>query len=126
MPRGVVISGPGCELMEAHRHTHPKGYKPPGRSGQPELLPVVHGVCPTSDIEIGKGYIKQFESRWLPLDLESNGLGLNERPVSIRETVMSQQSVSPAARRSALDAQRRCVKSALTANGGLRGWRSRR
>jgi hypothetical protein len=65
----------------------------------------VHGVCGTSDIEIGKGYIKQFESRWWPLDLESNGLGLNERPVSIRETVMSQQSVRQAARRSALDAQ---------------------
>jgi hypothetical protein len=35
----------------------------------------------------------------------SSAIGLSERPVSIRETVMSQQSVRQAARRSALDAQ---------------------
>ena len=55
-------------------------------------------------LKSARGYITKFASRWWPLDLESNGLGLNERP-SIRETVMSQQSVRQAARRSALDAQ---------------------
>ena len=34
-----------------------------------------------------------------------SAIGLSERPVSIRETVMSQQSVRQAARRAALDAQ---------------------
>jgi hypothetical protein len=47
LPGQVVISGPGCELVDAHRHTHPKGYMPPERSGRPELLPTVHWVCPT-------------------------------------------------------------------------------
>jgi hypothetical protein len=51
----VVISGPGCELVDAHRHTHPKGYMPPERSGRPELLPTVHRVCGTSDLEISWG-----------------------------------------------------------------------
>jgi hypothetical protein len=51
----VVISGPGCELVDAHRHTYPKGYMPPGRSGRPELLPTVHRVCGTSDFEISWG-----------------------------------------------------------------------
>jgi hypothetical protein len=37
--------------------------------------------------------------------LVGSGLGLIERPASVRETVMSQQSVRQAARRSALDAQ---------------------
>jgi hypothetical protein len=41
LPRQVVIPRPRCELVEAHRHAHPKGYKPPGRSGRPELLPAV-------------------------------------------------------------------------------------
>jgi hypothetical protein len=34
-----------------------------------------------------------------------SAIGLSERPVSIRETVMTQQSVRQAARRAALDAQ---------------------
>jgi hypothetical protein len=25
LPGQVVISGPGCELVDAHRYTHPKG-----------------------------------------------------------------------------------------------------
>src|SRR4029453_16808488 len=25
LPGQIVIPGPGCELMDAHRHTHPKG-----------------------------------------------------------------------------------------------------
>ena len=68
LPGQVVISGPGCELVEAHRHTHPKGYMPPERSGRPELLPTVHRVCGTSDLEIGWGYVKQVDivcdDRW--------------------------------------------------------------
>jgi hypothetical protein len=45
LPGQIVVSGTRSELVDAHRHTHPKGYKPPGRSGRPELLPAVHGVC---------------------------------------------------------------------------------
>jgi hypothetical protein len=47
LPGQIVIAGPGRELVDAHRHTHPKGYMPPERSGRPELLPTVHGVCRT-------------------------------------------------------------------------------
>jgi hypothetical protein len=47
LPGQVVIPGSRCELVHAHGHTHPKGCMPPGRSGRPELLPTVHGVCPT-------------------------------------------------------------------------------
>jgi hypothetical protein len=36
-----------------------RGYMPPGRSGRLELLPAVHGVYGTSDLEIGKGYVEQ-------------------------------------------------------------------
>jgi hypothetical protein len=38
-----------------------RGYMPPGRSGRPELLPAVHGVCGTSNLEIAWGYAKQVE-----------------------------------------------------------------
>jgi hypothetical protein len=62
-----------------------RGYKPPGRSGRPELLPSVHRVCGTSDREIGWGYVKQVEfagdDRWSP----GSGLGRSERPVSIKD-----------------------------------------
>ena len=50
LPGQIVITGPGCELVEAHRHTHPKGVHAAGRSGRPELLPTVHRVCHTSDL----------------------------------------------------------------------------
>jgi hypothetical protein len=30
LPGQVVISGPGCELVQAHRHTHPKGVQAAG------------------------------------------------------------------------------------------------
>jgi hypothetical protein len=78
---------------------------PPERSGRPELLPAVHRVCRTADFEIGWGYVKQVDivgdDRWTV----GSCLGLSERPVSMRETVMNQQSVRQAARRAALDAQ---------------------
>ena len=47
LPGQVVIPRPGGELVHTHRHTHPKGYMPSGRSGRPELVPAVHGVCRT-------------------------------------------------------------------------------
>ena len=46
-------------------------------------------------------------------------LGLSEGPVSMRETVMSQQSVRQAARRSALDAQ-----AVLRKETPVRNWQS--
>jgi hypothetical protein len=39
----VVIPGTRGELVDAHRHTHLKGYMPPERSGRPELLPACMG-----------------------------------------------------------------------------------
>ena len=57
LPGQIVIPGPGCELVEAHRHTHPKGYMPPGRSCRPEPLPAVHRVCPTRSFESSRGYV---------------------------------------------------------------------
>ena len=70
----------------------------------------MHQVCGTSDLEIGWGYVKQVEIVGDDRSSRRNGLGLSERPVSIRTgvdrgDVMSQQSVRQAARRSALDAQ---------------------
>ena len=67
-------------------------------------------MCGTSDLEIGWGYVKQVEIVGDDRSSPRNGLGLSERPVSIRTggdrgDVMSQQSVRQAARRSALDAQ---------------------
>ena len=55
LPGQIVIPRPGGELVEAHRHTHPKGYMPPGRSGRPELPPAVHGVYRTSDFGFSRG-----------------------------------------------------------------------
>ena len=83
---------------------------PPLRSGRPELPPAVHGVCRTADFEIDRGYVKQLEIVSDDRSSRRNGLGLSERPGSIRTgidegDVMSQQSVRHAARRSALDAQ---------------------
>ena len=34
---------------------------PPVRSGRPELLPSVHGVCRTADLGIGRGYVKLLQ-----------------------------------------------------------------
>ena len=67
-------------------------------------------MCGTSDLEIGWGYVKQVEIVGDDRSTRRNGLGLSERPVSIKDRcrrgdVMSQQSVRQAARRSALDAQ---------------------
>jgi hypothetical protein len=69
----------------------------------------VHQVCGTSDLEIGWGYVKQVEIVGDDRSSRRHGLGLSERPVSIRTggdrgDVMSQHSVRQA-RRSALDAQ---------------------
>jgi hypothetical protein len=41
--------------------SHPVRYMPPVRSGRPELLPRVHGVCRTADLEIGREYAKQVK-----------------------------------------------------------------
>jgi hypothetical protein len=57
LPRQVVIARPGRELMQAHSHTHPKGVPGPGRSGRPELLPVVHHVCSARSFESSRGYV---------------------------------------------------------------------
>ena len=53
-----AIPRPRCELVHAHRHTHPKGYTPPGRSGRPELLPtcircVTHQILKSSGGTVG-------------------------------------------------------------------------
>jgi hypothetical protein len=57
LPGQVVITCSRCELVEAHRHTHPKGYKPPERSGRAEVLPAVHGVCSTRSFESSREYV---------------------------------------------------------------------
>ena len=38
LPGQVVIPGSRCELVEAHRHTHPKGYMPPGGQADPSYF----------------------------------------------------------------------------------------
>jgi hypothetical protein len=59
LPGQVVIPRPRGELVEAHRHTHQRGYKPPVRSCRPELLPTVHRVCPTRSFESSRGYVRR-------------------------------------------------------------------
>ena len=66
---------------------------------------VFTGLCGTSDFEIGWGYAKQSTSWVMTAGPGGSAIGLSESPVSMRETVMSQQSVRQAARRAALDAQ---------------------
>jgi hypothetical protein len=51
---------------------------PSGRSGRPELLPGVHGVCGTSDFEIDWGYVKQVEIIDDDRSTRQKGLGLSE------------------------------------------------
>ena len=80
LPGQVVITGPRSELVDAHRHTHPKGYIPPGRSGRPELLPTVHGVCRTADLGIGWGVRETGRNRQCDRRADWSGLG----PASVR------------------------------------------
>src|SRR5215211_8033713 len=80
------------------------------RSGRRRRNRKCKEVCGTSDLEIGWGYVKQVEIGGDDRSSPRNGLGLSERPVSIRPggdrgDEMSQHSVRQAARRSALDAQ---------------------
>ncbi len=42
-------------------------------------------VCGTSDLEIGWGYVKQVEIVGDDRSSPRNGLGLSERPVSIKD-----------------------------------------
>jgi hypothetical protein len=62
-------------------------------------------VCGTSDRETGWGTWSRSTSSMMTAGRVGSAIGLSERPVSMRETVMSQQSVRQAARRAALDAQ---------------------
>jgi hypothetical protein len=52
LPGQVVIPSPCCELVDAHRHTHPKGVHAARRSGRPEPRPMVHGVYRTCDLRL--------------------------------------------------------------------------
>jgi hypothetical protein len=58
---------------------------PSERSGRPELLPAVHGVYWTSNLEIGWGYAKQAEIVVMTARVVGSGLLLSERLESIRE-----------------------------------------
>jgi hypothetical protein len=61
-----------------------RAYMLPERSGRPELLPTVHEVCGTSDLEMERGYAKH-EIVGDDRSLVGSHLGISERPVSIRE-----------------------------------------
>jgi hypothetical protein len=66
--------------------TPPKGHltRPGGHTDQ-GVLPSVHQVCGTSDLEIGRGYVKQVEIVSDDRSTRRNRLGLSERPVSIKD-----------------------------------------
>jgi hypothetical protein len=66
---------------------------PPVRSGRPELLPTVHGVYGTSDLEIGWTYTKQFETGGDHRSSPLSCFRLNEGTSVDKKDVMSQQSV---------------------------------
>jgi hypothetical protein len=42
LPGQIVITRPGSELMQTHRHIHLKGVHAPERSRRPGVLPSVH------------------------------------------------------------------------------------
>jgi hypothetical protein len=44
--------------VNAHRHTHPKGYMPSQRSRRPGVHPSVHGVCGIGISEMDRGYVE--------------------------------------------------------------------
>jgi hypothetical protein len=54
------------------------------RSGRRRRNRKCKEVCGTSDLEIGWGYVKQVELISDDRSSSWNGLGLNERPVSIK------------------------------------------
>ena len=64
-----------------------RGYMPPERSGRPELLPRCMGCVAHRISGIGWGYVKQVEIVGDDRSSPRNGLGLSERPVSIRTDV---------------------------------------
>jgi hypothetical protein len=83
---------------------------PPERSGRPELLPAVHGVCGTSNFELRQGYVKQVEMVLMTTRVVAAAYA--ERHAGIdRQDAISQQAVGQAAGRSALDAQAVCHKA---------------
>ena len=58
LPGQVVIPRACSELVNAHRHTHPKGYMPSQRSRRPGVHPSVHGVCRIGISEMDRGYVE--------------------------------------------------------------------
>jgi hypothetical protein len=62
-------------------------------------------LCRTSDLKSAGGTWSRSTSWVMTAGPVGSAIGLSESPVSMRETVMSQQSVRQAARRAALDAQ---------------------
>jgi hypothetical protein len=89
----IVITGSCRQLVEAHRHTQPKGYKPATRSGRPELNPAVHG-CVAHRIV---GYVKQVEIVVMTARVVGSGLRPSQGSGVAEEMVMSQQAMRQAA-----------------------------
>jgi hypothetical protein len=73
LPGQIVITGSCSELVQAHRHTHPKGYMPPGRSSRPELLPTVHGVYRVCDLSRSLHWLMRIGGR--PVTSTHTGAG---------------------------------------------------
>jgi hypothetical protein len=56
----------------------------PAQHRRATSIPECKEVCDTSDLEIGWGYVKQIEIVSDDRPNRRNGLGLSERPVSIK------------------------------------------
>ena len=85
LPGQIVIPRPAVSLCTLIVTT-PKRRLHAARGGHadPGYLPAVHQVCGTSDLEIGWGYVEQVEIVGNDRSSRRMGLGLSERPVSIR------------------------------------------
>ena len=93
-----------------------------GRSGRPELLPAVHGVCGTSDLEIGSGYVARILLWRLIAEESADRLQL-VTGIDLDRSVIGESEIGKAAaRRSALDAP----SSTAAARADLERWRNRR
>ena len=57
LPGQIVIPRPGCELVQAHRHTHPKGVHAAGAVRPTRATSGVHEVCWTWKLWGSRGYV---------------------------------------------------------------------
>jgi hypothetical protein len=92
LPGEIVVPGPSCELVHAHRHTHPKGVQTACAVKPTRVFPecigcVVHRIV---------GYVKHVEIVVMTTRVVSSGLRPSKGSGVDEEMVMSQQAMRQA------------------------------